>query len=305
MFANAKILRLNPQATPLMRRKLPEAMRAKAFMPRQPSEMSSHGWVKPVEHAKFDFAHMVGLAYLLTLRVETAVLPSASVTQQTIAACREVEAQQGYKPGRKQTKEIKERVREELLPRALTRYRDTRVLLDAENGWLVIDTPSSAVADEVLSLLGRTMHDLDTFPVESLYVTQAPAAAMTGWLAADEAPANFTIDQDAELRASGESRAAIRYVRHTIDADDVRRHIQAGKQCTRLAMTWADKISFVLTEGLDVRRIRPLDVIKENADALTETDEGKFDADFYLFASEFNALLADLVQALGGEKKLT
>src|SRR3546814_8820880 len=62
---------------------------------------------------------------------------------------------------------------------------------------------------------------------------------MTGWLAADEAPANFSIDQDTELRASGESRAAIRYVKHSIDADDVRRHIQSGKQCTRLAMTWS------------------------------------------------------------------
>ena len=58
---------------------------------------------------------------------------------------------------------------------------------------------------------------------------------MTGWLAEDEAPSNFTIDQDTELRSSGESGAAIRYVKHSIDADDVRRHIQSGKQCTRLA----------------------------------------------------------------------
>ncbi len=37
----------------------------------------------------------------------------------------------------------------------------------------------------------------------------------------------------------------------------VRRHIQSGKQCTRLAMTWADRVSFVLTESLDVKRIAP------------------------------------------------
>jgi len=34
----------------------------------------------------------------------------------------------------------------------------------------------------------------------------------------------------------------------------VRRHIAAGKQCTRLALTWADRVSFVLTESLAVDR---------------------------------------------------
>ena len=38
---------------------------------------------------------------------------------------------------------------------------------------------------------------------------------------------SFSIDQDTELRSSGESGAAIRYVKHSIDADDVRRHIQS------------------------------------------------------------------------------
>jgi len=125
---------------------------------------------------------------------------------------------------------------------------------------------------------------------------------MTGWLAADEPPASFSIDQDAELRSSGESGAAIRYVKHSIDADDVRRHIQSGKQCTRLAMTWSDRISFELTEDLDIRKIRALDVLKENHPA-QDTDAEVFDAEFLLIAGEIVKLLADLVDALGGEKQ--
>ena len=132
----------------------------------------------------------------------------------------------------------------------------------AADGFKVVVNYSgnSAKADEVIGLLAKCV---DPFPLENLYVAQSPASAMTGWLAEDEAPANFSIDQDTELRSSGESGAAIRYVKHSIDADDVRRHIQSGKQCTRLAMTWADRISFVLTEGLDVKRVAPLDVLKE------------------------------------------
>ena len=29
-------------------------------------------------------------------------------------------------------------------------------------------------------------------------------------------------------------------------------------------MTWADRVSFVLTEGLDIKRVTPLDVLREN-----------------------------------------
>jgi len=127
---------------------------------------------------------------------------------------------------------------------------------------------------------------------------------MTGWLAEDEAPSNFTIDQDTELRSSGESGAAIRYVKHSIDADDVRRHIQSGKQCTRLAMTWADRVSFVLTEGLDVKRVAPLDVLKEGNEGVAANDDEKFDSDMMLMTGELAKMMAELVEALGGEKKI-
>ncbi|MNV05271.1 Recombination-associated protein RdgC [compost metagenome] len=85
----------------------------------------------------------------------------------------------------------------------------------------------------------------------------------------------------------------------------MRRHIQSGKQCTRLAMTWADRISFVLTEDLVVKRLRPLDVLRENTeDMLGSNDEEKFESDLALFAGEATKLIAELIDALGGEKTL-
>ncbi|MEO6271347.1 MAG: recombination-associated protein RdgC, partial [Lautropia sp.] len=135
------------------------------------------------------------------------------------------------------------------------------------------------------------------FPLEMLQVPHSPANVMTGWLAADEAPAGFTIDKDTELRATGDSRAAIRYVRQSIEAADVRRHIEEGKQCTRLALTWADRISFVLTDTLALKRVTPLDVTKES-DAGGGAVE-RFDSDFTLMAGELSRLLADLVAAMG------
>jgi recombination associated protein RdgC len=195
-------------------------------------------------------------------------------------------------------KDLKEQVTDELLPRAFSIRRNTWAWIDPVNGWLVVDAASPARADELLKPLLKVVNDL---PLHSLRVAQSPVAAMTSWLAADEAPTGFSIDQDTELRSAGEDKAAVRYVSHTIDPDDVRRHIAAGKQCTRLALTWADRISFVLTESLALKRVTALDVIKENSDSKMHNEEERFDSDFVLMTGELNRMLGDLVAALGGE----
>ncbi|WP_313387608.1 recombination-associated protein RdgC [Achromobacter aegrifaciens] len=296
-FKNLKIYRLSAPLSDYAEQ-LQAGLKRNAYQSGNNLEMQSLGWIAPREGG--ELAHAVAGRFLLCLRAEKKLLPATVINQVTKARAEEIEEQQGYKPGRKQLREIKERVTDDLLPRAFSVYRDTRVWIDPLNRWLVIDTASSSKADEVIGLLAKTV---DPFPLENLYVAQSPASAMTGWLAEDEAPANFTIDQDTELRSSGESGAAVRYVKHSIDAEDARRHIQSGKQCTRLALTWADRVSFVLTEGLDIRRVSPLDVLKEGAD-YAQNDDEKFDSDMVLMTGELAKMLAELVEALGGEKQI-
>ncbi|WP_051306516.1 recombination-associated protein RdgC [Massilia alkalitolerans] len=215
------------------------------------------------------------------------------------AKAAEIEEQQGYTPGKKAMKELRERVADELLPRAFSINSVVHTWIDPVNGWMVVDAASPTKADDVIKMLLKAV---DRMPLESLRVQRSPVAVMTGWLEADEAPHGFTIDQDTELRATGESRAAVRYVKHTLEPDDIRRHIAAGKQCTRLAMTWRDKISFVLTEALALKSIKPLDVMKEGESAARDGLE-RFDSEMMMMTAEMAQLLADLVEELGGEAK--
>nr|WP_275669694.1 recombination-associated protein RdgC [Achromobacter aloeverae] len=60
------------------------------------------------------------------------------------------------------------------------------------------------------------------------------------------------------MKFSCESGAAIRYVKHFVDTDGVRRHIQQRKPCPRPAMTLPCRISFALTDGLDISCVSPL-----------------------------------------------
>ena len=292
-FRNAMVYRLSTDWT-LAIDALNEQLARLQFTPGTSVQTQSIGWVPALENGAL--AHVVGGQILLTLRAEKKLLPASVVNQVAKARAQEAEERQGYKPGRKQMKELKEAVTDELIPKAFSIFRDTRVWIDPKNLWLLIDTTSAAKAEEVIGVLSKS---IDPFPLQQLQVAQSPAAAMTTWLASDEAPAGFSIDQDTELRATGDSRAAIRYVRQSIEAAEVRKHIEEGKQCTRLAMTWADRISFVLTETLALKRIAPLDVIKEGEGDGGDAAE-RFDSDFAMMAGELARLLADLMAALGG-----
>ena len=92
---------------------------------------------------------------------------------------------------------------------------------------------------------------------------------MTGWVADGDAPGGFSIDQDMELRSA--ENAVVRYSKHALDGEEIPQHIAAGKVVTRLGMTWGDKISFVLDEKMQLKRLAFLDILKEEADNQAET----------------------------------
>ncbi|MDR2165632.1 MAG: recombination-associated protein RdgC [Zoogloeaceae bacterium] len=258
----------------------------------------SRGWSSPRDAG---LVHAVGGHWFLQLTVDERLLPAAVVRQEvTERAARQAEAQ-GYPPGRKTLREMKERVIEELLPRAFTRRRRTHVWIDPGNGWLGVDAGSLQKAEEALEALRDC---LDGLPLALARTRVSPATAMANWLASGEAPAGFTIDRDCELKSTSGEKSVVRYVRHPLDGggigDEIRAHLSAGKSPARLALTWDDRLSFLLTEKGEIRRLAFLDVVREETDNL-ENAEDIFDAECALQAGEFARFLPALFEALGGE----
>ena len=62
-----------------------------------------------------------------------------------------------------------------------------------------------------------------------------------------------------------------------------------------------DKVSFVLTESLALKRIKALDILDEDKESRTNNEDERFDADFVLMTAELASMMDDLVFALGGE----
>lgn len=297
MFKNLTIYRLPADflSTPAQLSEFTEGLRDKAFTPCGQMETMSAGWVAP--QADGDLVAGVSGQMLISLCTEKKILPGAVITRKAKERAAELENKQGFKPGRKQMRDLKEQVTDELLPSALSNHSITNAWIDTENGWLAVDTASGSKADDFLKMLMKSTNNL---PITTLRPIISPGSAMTSWLDLDDAPPGFTIDMDAELVAMG-GTATVRFKNQTLDAADVRRHIAAGKRCTQLAMTWNDRISFVLTDALTIKRITPLDILRENVQPSNHEQE-RFEADLLLMAGAFHQMISALVTCLGGEQ---
>ncbi|MEJ2922110.1 recombination-associated protein RdgC, partial [Bordetella avium] len=108
-FKNLKVYRLSG-AWSCLGETLEAALAKHAYQPGNNLEMQRLGWVSPRDTGLF--AHVLNGQILLVLRSEKKLLPSTVVNQVARARAQEIEEQEGYKPGRKQMKEIKERVTE-------------------------------------------------------------------------------------------------------------------------------------------------------------------------------------------------
>ncbi len=272
-----------------------EALAKAPFLECGATQEKSLGWVPPRGDAHGPLAESVGGQWILRFMVETKVLPGSVLARRVKEKAERIEQETGRKPGKKESKELKEEAKLDLLPMAFTKQRSMWVWIDCAARTLVLDTSSQARADEVVSSLVELLPP--GFAVALLNTQTSPQAAMSHWLAAQEPPVGFTVDRECELKSADEEKAVVRYARHPLDIEEVQAHIAAGKLPTKLALTWDDRVSFMLTEGLQLKKIAFLDTVFEGSKA----DDGGFDTDVAIATGELSKLLPDLVEALGGE----
>lgn len=294
MFKNLIVYRIGADWSATVAQ-IEEGLAAERFVECGASQEKSMGWIEPRGEAHGPLVESVGGQLILKLKIETKAVPGSVVTRKAKERVAQIEASTGRKPGKKETREIKDDIKLELMPLAFTKEAAVLVWIDPTAHLLVIDAASQGRADEVVTLLVKCLAALAL----SLINTQvSPTAAMSQWLIAQEAPAGFSIDRECELKAADESRAVVRYARHPLDTEEVKQYVESGKLPTRLALTWDSRVSFVLTEGLQLKKLMFLEVVLEASSA--GKDDG-FDADAAIATGELRKLLPDLLEALGGE----
>jgi recombination associated protein RdgC len=297
VFKNVMVYRIAEGWRPSLEQ-IEQALDAERFVPCGASQEKAIGWVEPRGEAHGPLVEAVSGQRIFKLKIETKGVPGSVVTRKAKERSTQIEATEGRKPGKKEMKEIKEDVKMSLMPMAFSKESSVWVWIDPKADLLVMDAGSQAKADEVVTMLVKSFAGLS---LTLLNTQMSPQSAMATWLISQESPAGFSVDRECELKAADESKSVVRYVRHPLDTDEVKLHVQSGKLPTRLAMTWEGRVSFSLTEALQLKKVAFLDVVFEATS--TEKDEG-FDADVAIATGELRKLLPDLLEALGGEVAL-
>ena len=304
MFKNASLFRIaNDFVLPPLDA-LDNALQAARFVPCGATQPESSGWIAPRGKKSVALAESVGGQVILKLCTERRAVPASAVRAALDERIEKYREETGHeRVGAKVKKEFKEEILLDLLPRAFTKRSATLLWLDAKNRFLVVDSGSLTGADRIVTLLVEVLSAVPgagPIMLRPVRTNSSAAVAMSQWLATREAPAGFTVDRDCELKTPDDQKSAVRYSRHTLEIDEVAQHIAAGKVPTQLAMTWNDRVSFVLNESAQLRRLKLLDVVMDGVQAGGKDDDG-FDTDAAIFTGELAGLIPDLLDALGGE----
>jgi recombination associated protein RdgC len=294
VFKNVMLYRTGEGWTPSLP-KIEEALQRARFVECRPTQEKSSGWTPPRGEREGALVESVGGQLLMKFMIETKMLPATVVRRKLDERVEQIEAQSGRKPGKNQKLELKEQITASLLPQAFTKQASVTVWIDPKARFLVIDTTTKARADEVMTSLIRS---LEGFTVALIKTAFSPGAAMSEWLVSREAPGSFYLDRECELKSHDDMQSAVRYSRHALDIAEIRQHVAGGKMATRLGMAWEDKITFVLTDEMQVRRIRFQDGVLKGGEG---EEEDRFDTDATIATGELAKLIPQLIAALGGE----
>lgn len=270
------------------------ALSNQPFVPCGANQEKTSGWAPARGQDNGAMVEAIGGHWIAKFFTESKSVPGSVLARKVDELAARIEREVGRKPGRKERRELKEQVKQDLLPMAHTKQSCTFVWIDPRAMLLVVGSASQGRADEIVSLLVKELEGLSLGLVDT---NKSPTACMAHWLVEQEPPTGFSIDRECELKSPDESKAVVRYTRHPLDIEEVQLHIRTGKLPTKLAMSWEDRVSFLLTEGLQLRRVNFLDTLIEGQ----SQDADAFDTNVAITTGELSKLIPNLLAALGGE----
>ncbi|MDX1505348.1 MAG: recombination-associated protein RdgC [Spongiibacter sp.] len=277
---------------------LNEKLEASAFSPCGSQDQLSYGWVKPLGDNGSEYLHVCNGYIMLCAKQQEKVLPAAVVNEFLDEKIREIQDQDGRKPGRKERTEIKEQIVFELLPRAFSRSKKLYAYIDVEQGLLYVDSSSYKRAEDLLGLLRDTLGSLPVIPVKAKNTAQH---MLSDWVK-NVAPQGFEVGGECELRDSADETAVIRAKNQDLSSEQIQSHLSAGMYVSKLAMTWTGGIDFVVDDQLAIKRVQFGDLIRDKADDINaESAAEQFDADFSIMSGEFARFIPAVLDAFGGE----
>ncbi|TAA25625.1 MULTISPECIES: recombination-associated protein RdgC [Pseudoxanthomonas] len=260
-----------------------------------PLEMNSRGFINPFGRSEEVATHRADDAIWVSVGGEDKLLPGAVVNDLLARKLDEIEAKEGRRPGGKTRKRLKDDLLHELLPRAFVKPSRTDALIDARSGFIAVDASSRKSAENVVSELRGVMGSFPAMPVNAEI---APRSILTGWIAGEPLPEGLSLGEECEMKDPIDGGAVVKCQKQELRSEEVDKHLEAGKQVTKLALNLDDHVSFVLGEDLIIRKLKFLDGAVDQLEDNIEDMRAELDARFALMSAEVRRLFFILEGAL-------
>lgn len=298
-FRNLMIYRLNHDLG-LSVDELEKQMRPMAFTPCGSQDVMKTGWVSPIGNNSDMLAYSVGNHILICAHKEEKIIPASVIKQTLQAKIDKLEHEQDRKLKKIEKESLKDEVLHTLLPRAFSKFNQTRIWIDTTSNLVFVDAASAKRAEDTLALLRKSLGSL---PVVPLSLENPIEHSLTQWVHGGDIPADFKVQEEAELKALLEGGGVIRCKNQDLASDEIAAHIEAGKVVTKLSLEWRERVQFILADDASLKRLKFTETILEQNENIDKDDIAqRFDADFTLMTGELSQLIRELVTALGGQK---
>ncbi|MDR1076092.1 MAG: recombination-associated protein RdgC [Xanthomonadaceae bacterium] len=256
--------------------------------PVAPLDMTSIGFIPPFGRTAEALTHHVVNATWLTVGSEAKILPAAVLNDLAAKKVEDIKESTGQLTGGWARKAIRDDLLRELLPKAFVRPGRTDAYIDHNHQFIAVDTPTRGRADTVVSEIRRAV---GSFPALPLNAEVAPRNILTGWLAGEEMPDRLVFGEECELKDPIDGGAVVKLQNQDLICDEITKHLESGKQVTRLALNLDDHLSFVLGEDLVVRKLKFLDSATDALDRGEPKDlAAELEARFVLQVGEIRQL---------------
>lgn len=279
--------------------KLVEKLESFEFKPCLASMPSSLGWVPPIDEEGAPLARAVNGYIMICLQVEEKILPATVVRQEVLKKIKEIELAEDRKMGGKEKLSLKDEMILTLLPRAFSKINKVYAYLDTKNSKLILGTSNTKRIEQFLSAFKKSI-------AEEIYIADVDklSSIMTYWLKHKDYPTSLAIEKACLFQDPQQQSRIIRCQQQDLFAENIQSFIKEGYEVKQLALTWQDRVSFIMSDRFVIQGLRFQDeVIAQVKEMEPETKQQQFDADFLIMTEMLSGLLTDLFQVFSNYGK--